>query len=425
MLLKRQLDQNLEGDGIITEGPLAGLDLGDPNIKLSSQNNPTPDPTPTPTPTPTPVPDPTPTPDPVPDPDPKNITPPVFTDEHGLNYINEKLNGSYADTDQMVNEFTDLKTKATNFDKREKDLQELAKRANNPLVDYPELAKALSFFKANTVDGKSQFDLNTFSKIQGLDLEKVNHLDLMVNDFLMKNSDVSKKEATEYFEDKYKLSLEAFDLDETDDDYDKHKLAAEKEIRKNTLAMRMDSAPILENFKKLKSSIIEPDFEVEAQQRQEATDKLTLENKTKWESLLPKITDTFKEYQAFKPGEKEPYITMEVSEEQRKEMQGLLTNYLENSGWKEVNKENAESVMGIMQRMYSDMHQFDIANAFATKKVAENDELWHERSGIDPNQYKSDPPTPDIPSKQGDAKKQKDANNAKMLGWLEDGTIAT
>ena len=415
----------------LSSSGLEGLDLGE-GIQFSKDRVITPPPTPTPTPVPPPAVEPIKAEEPIktelnkdkPEltPELNKDKPTVFSDDQKLSFLNETFKGQYTKVDEIVNEFTNLRTKVQTLDQREKELQDLAKKVKDPLAEHPELAKARSFLKAT--EGK--YDLETYFKIAKLDLKSVNHFDLLVDDFMKRNPDEDINDVRDMLEDKYKITLNAFNLDQEDENYDTKLIEAEKQIKRNKLLMRNDAEPIIERFRDLQSKITEPDYEVELNKAQEEAEAKKAENKSKWTGVLPKLADGFTEFKAFKPGEKEPYMTMEVSKEQQGEIATLLTQYLENRGWDKVDvtQENAVELGNVMYRMYSDLYSYEISNAYAQKRVTENDQLWAERTGIDPNKFKPDY-VPDLSNvdNKSKAEKHNEENNEKVLTMMREGKI--
>ena len=314
-------------------------------------------------------------------------TDPVFSDDAKLGFLKNTFGGEYEKIDDYANDYKTKSERVKELEILNKGLEDKAKAAVNPLSENKELAKQYYWMKET---GK---DSATFHRIQSMKLDDANPLDVMVQKFLMDNPSNDSSKVKRMFEQKYKLTAQSYKSE-----YDLEDEEQVKEVNDlidlNKLSLLDDSSKIIKELKELKEKGDVPDFEKEQADIAQTLKENKEKNGATWDKVIEEFPKGFTKYQDTKPGDKEPFLEREVSDEERAKITGIFKDYVKNNFIDKgiaPTKEIASHLGNFIYNTYEKLNRYSIMEDHAKQKVLENNKMWQERTGQTLEIKKDDP----------------------------------
>jgi hypothetical protein len=334
----------------------------------------------------------------------------VFDDNAKLSFLNEMFKGEYKSVEDAVTEFSNIRTSVPDYEKQIQELKTKAETAINPFKENKELAIAHNFMK------ETHSDLQTYLKVKNIDLENINHLEILVEDFMLRNKGQNRNDVKEMFEEQYKITPESFDDYDSDDD--DSKLSIEKKIARNKLRLINDTSPLLEKYKELKGKMVVPDYEGEAATKLQEKQAKEAASKEAWNKVVPDMIKSFAKYQDFVKGEDTPFVELEVTDEQREIVYDTINKYLDGRSLGDVTEKEVKNLGYTIHNIYSDMFKTEIYNEIRQKAITETTNSLNKRYGIDPSQLRKNDNSEINNSELSEHKQYNSNQDKKILSQL-------
>lgn len=275
---------------------------------------------------------------------------------------NKVLSEMFGDRFESVDKFkeADVVTRLDEFDSLREAKEKLEGQLNqsyNPFANES-VAKFNHFVKETGID-----NMNVFAKITSLG-EDSDPIDVLVAKKIVDNPKLIGREADlkDLLINEYKVDPEEFD---------------ESEIRRNKLKLELDSEDALKSIGELKSKLDNFEFvdpSKVSEKRAEELKKQQSEMKEQWGSIVGKISENLPSFK-IDLGEDKGSFEFSYNEEQKKESEGLILDYLVQNN-KPFTKESVqEAVMFASNSLYS-KNVNEIFNSFREKTISETREQF-------------------------------------------------
>lgn len=296
----------------------------------------------------------------------------VSADEEYNRLIGEMSNGLYNSVDDLRN--NEVFQKAQEYDDVVEELQSLRDQLNEVESREPEFVN--DFIKNLNEYVKSGGNPEEYVKIQGVNVEEMDPIDVLKTQMKWDNPDLSDEDVSLLLNEKYKLDEDSF---------------TEEEMRLGKVQMKIDSKQAREKLREHQHDMSVPSSGQSEEEIQEANDLRMAE----WDDAIVDLTEEFESISI--PVNNDLTLNYKVSPEEKEALENEVYEIIELTGMNMDGKESIQAAKEIMRNRYIINHFNDIAKALGEKARSMTDEEWHKQAHNPSAIPKSD--TPDEPEK--------------------------